>query len=99
MPVRPGTFRLPRLSGRHDASTPRALPTCSRQWRAIRARILVRDLFTCKKCGGYGNEADHVDGNDADHRDDNLQTLCRSCHSEKTATENGGFGNRKRNNG
>lgn len=41
------------------------------------------------------NEVDHVDGNDRDSSPSNLQSLCTSCHSRKTARENGGFGNRR----
>lgn len=71
----------------------RALATNSKAWRAIRQRILIRDLYLCQSCGMYGNEVDHVDG-DTGHNDEaNLQTLCKPCHSIKTATENKGFGN------
>lgn len=41
-------------------------------------------------------DVDHIDGNDSNNDLSNLQSLCISCHSRKTATENGGFGNRKR---
>lgn len=60
---------------------------------------LTRDLFKCQTCGvlvmGKGEaHVDHivpkVDGGTDDM--ENLQTLCRSCHSRKTALEDGGFG-------
>ncbi|MDU1660498.1 MAG: HNH endonuclease signature motif containing protein [Stenotrophomonas maltophilia] len=33
-----------------------------------------------------------MDGDDSNNADSNLQPLCRTCHSTKTARENGGFG-------
>ena len=49
--------------------------------------------WRCVRCGGYGNEADHIRPLDAfpdqDPYDlDGLQTLCRACHVEKTRGEN-----------
>jgi 5-methylcytosine-specific restriction endonuclease McrA len=62
-------------------------------WRAKRERILVRDAFVCRACGrvvsGHEANVDHIvpleDG--GSDRDDNLQTLCRSCHGTKTHAE------------
>jgi 5-methylcytosine-specific restriction protein A len=62
-------------------------------WRAKRERILVRDAFVCRACGrvvsGHEANVDHIvpleDG--GSDRDDNLQTLCRSCHGKKTRGE------------
>lgn len=73
----------------------RELHTGSKAWRLIRERILLRDGYTCqaKACGRYGNQVDHISGDDSDSRDSNLQTLCKKCHSSKTARENHGFGN------
>jgi 5-methylcytosine-specific restriction endonuclease McrA len=64
-------------------------------WRARRMRILTRDAFRCRSCGrvasGHNVNVDHVvplaDGGTDD--DDNLQTLCRSCHGRKTRAEQG----------
>ena len=62
-------------------------------WRAKRERILVRDAFRCQSCNrvvsGPSANVDHIlpledGGTDAD---DNLQTLCRSCHGRKTRAE------------
>jgi len=66
------------------------------RWRALAKKIKLRDLFTCKRCG-------LIDGNkrgvEADHRiphrgdpvlfwdEDNLQTLCKSCHSSAKQKE------------
>ncbi len=59
------------------------------EWRRLRWRVLVRDLFTCRMCGRLEPEsrnlvADHV----RPHRGDaglfwdegNVQTLCKTCH-------------------
>jgi len=65
----------------------------SADWRAKRERILVRDSFRCASCGmiasGQAAHVDHVrpleeGGTDAD---ENLQTLCSSCHGRKTIAE------------
>lgn len=87
-------YRTP--TARYEPPVPtRPLPTNSREWRAIRERILIRDRYTCQRCGCYGNEVDHKDGDAANNDDENLQTLCRPCHSEKTTKVDGGFGNRR----
>lgn len=74
----------------------RALPTNSARWRKIREAQLAREPL-CRCCAAAdivcaATDVDHINGDDADHRDSNLQSLCRSCHSAKTARENGGFG-------
>jgi len=62
-------------------------------WEARRLRILVRDSYTCRSCSelchGKAAHVDHVrpledGGTDSD---DNLQTLCSSCHGRKTRQE------------
>ena len=87
-----------------DRQAIRALATNSSTWRRIRQAVLLRDHYTCRSCGrvvGGKGEAhvDHVDGNSSNNPDDgtNWQTLCVSCHSAKTAREDGGFGNAVRN--
>lgn len=72
----------------------RALPTWSKQWRQIRAFILDRDPFC--PCGRPATDVDHRDGDATNNDPENLQGLCRSCHSRKTAREDGGFGNAQR---
>lgn len=86
-----------------DRQAGRQYATNSPQWRRIRKRVLLRDLYTCRKCGrlvGGKGEAhvDHVDGDSSNNPEDgsNWQTLCAPCHSAKTATEDGGFGNSRR---
>jgi 5-methylcytosine-specific restriction protein A len=63
------------------------------EWRARRARILIRDANVCTVCGlvvsGAEANVDHIiplDDGGGDN-DANLQTLCRSCHSRKTIAE------------
>ncbi|EKZ1926205.1 TPA: HNH endonuclease signature motif containing protein [Stenotrophomonas maltophilia] len=74
----------------------RALPTNCSLWRRLRAVVLAREPL-CRCCAGQGRvrpatEVDHIDGDDSNNADSNLQPLCRTCHSTKTARENGGFG-------
>lgn len=69
-------------------------------WRWLRTLILARDPV-CKICNRLPSKiADHI----KPHRGDwllfcsleNLQGLCAGCHSEKTAKEDGGFGNEQK---
>lgn len=75
----------------------RALATNSAAWRAIREQQLRREpLCRAHAKRGLvraGTEVDHEDGNASNNAASNLQTLCKACHSAKTARENGGFGN------
>ena len=67
-----------------------------RTWYKLRRRILSRDHYKCVTCDasvGRSGQIDHIipvsdGGNDAD---DNLQTLCITCHSTKTNKENVGW--------
>lgn len=57
-----------------------------RDWRPIRRRILVRDHFTCTKCGDSANQVDHIEPSGPDE-DWNLTSLCEKCHGIKSASE------------
>lgn len=65
------------------------------EWRALRSEQLLREPW-CRECGKHGmktraTDVDHI----RDHKGDwsvftdasNLQSLCHSCHSRKTAAE------------
>lgn len=62
----------------------------------------------CAECQKHGCLAaatvvDHIVPHRGDpalfYNQDNWQTLCKPCHDAKTATEDGGFGNRRRTGG
>ncbi len=72
-----------------------------RRWEITRRRIFLRDDYICQECGQVCIEGcdDHGRRPHCDHiipkpqggdQDDNLQTLCGSCHSVKTVKEKGG---------
>lgn len=63
----------------------------SKRWLLLRGRVLLRDNHTCRNCGAFNaRQVDHIkpieDGGDR-WAEDNLQTLCDSCHSAKTNAE------------
>ena len=64
-----------------------------RVWKEIIKFVKQRDGYKCKKCGMVGRnmEVDHINPRKKGGMDtpDNLQTLCKSCHSKKTRYENG----------
>ena len=60
----------------------------------IRERILLRDEYTCRRCGlvSVDLEVDHVvplhlGGRESD---ENRESLCSSCHQAKSAAEEAG---------
>lgn len=65
-------------------------------WRRFRASVLrTRPLCEVPGCGMVSTQVDHVisrrrGGADLDAA--NVQALCASCHSAKTALHDGGFG-------
>lgn len=75
---------------------------CSATWRRTRSYVLARDCYVCSCCGVPVGKAGHVDhvvpkAQGGDEADENLQLLCPSCHSRKTAheTQRGGGGGAK----
>lgn len=61
-----------------------------RAWAALRQEILARDDNRCTRCGATdGLHCDHIISlaHGGDNDPDNLTTLCRRCHSSKTASE------------
>lgn len=74
-------------------------------WCRTRAEHLTKHPYceACKPVLVAAIDVDHI----IPHRGDwalflsrsNLQSLCHSCHSRKTASEDGGFGNRRNDGG
>ncbi|MGZ9568790.1 HNH endonuclease [Alcaligenes nematophilus] len=63
-------------------------------WRRQRKAALQRDYHQCRPCAAkgavtYGNEVDHIIPKFQGGTDDleNLQTICKDCHDEKTRRE------------
>ena len=57
----------------------------TRQWRSVRAEVLLRDGFTCQRCGAPASHADHIQPvhfGGGDH-ESNLQALCERCNLSK----------------
>lgn len=66
-------------------------------WKNTRMRKL-RDQPWCEEEQKQGRlvlatEVHHKDGDDTNDADENLESLCKSCHSRHTVKEHGGFGN------
>ena len=91
MPERVRTFRPQRLAAarREEHGDPFY---ATKQWRAVRAAVLVRDEYRCGYCGKflYGVDAtvDHIiERQDGGQEFDpaNLRASCRTCNSRKGA--------------
>lgn len=71
----------------------RALSLNSMAWKRLRAYQL--NLFPlCEYCSLYGlsvpaTDVDHIDNNPSNNCLDNLQSLCKPCHSRKTNQDMG----------
>ena len=71
-----------------------------RNWQKIRGRYL--SLFPdCVRCGKKATEVDHIIplSKGGTHSHNNLQSMCKRCHSKKTAREDSGFANRAKGRG
>jgi 5-methylcytosine-specific restriction protein A len=107
MPVRPETHKPSRsITPKHVSASQVRLKTAERgyggRWQRTRAGYLRRHplCVECEKAGRVtvATDLDHI----IPHKGDmvafwdssNWQGLCKPCHSRKTATEDGGFGNR-----
>ena len=107
MPHKPSTHRPPRLDrlGLREHRPRRASAAVSgydRRWERLarmfrRRHPLCADPFGIHAAEGRvvpGEQVDHIVPRSAGGTDDwsDLQTLCASCHSRKTALHDGGFG-------
>lgn len=71
------------------------------RWKKLRDRFIQKHPH-CVECLKNGvitlaTDVDHIIPHRGDPKllydENNLQSLCKSCHSKKTAREDGGFGN------
>ena len=56
-------------------------------WKQRRNQVFMRDNFKCVECGSpFQLECDHIENRSrmGTHKMENLQTLCRRCHYDKT---------------
>jgi 5-methylcytosine-specific restriction endonuclease McrA len=70
-------------------------PRDSRQWRALRLRILARDGHTCAYCGQAATTVDHIlpvrKHPDQAMNPENLVSACAKCNSAKGSRSQGVF--------
>ena len=69
----------------------------TKRWRKVRRMVLRRQPL-CVWCGDVATQVDHIVAmacGGAQYDMGNLQAMCASCHSKKTANEDGGFGHAK----
>ncbi|MEE8473549.1 MAG: HNH endonuclease signature motif containing protein [Dehalococcoidia bacterium] len=64
------------------------------RWQQIRKVVLREEPF-CRSCSAPSTEVDHIKpmSKGGDNSRGNLQGLCKRCHSSKTGSVDGGFGN------
>ena len=89
----------PRYNRRREGSGGESTPVRSlARWKKIRRAAIERDGYRCRACGKAAGrfEVDHIiplaagGGGGAPFDLDNLQTLCRPCHFDKTTLDRGG---------
>lgn len=68
-----------------------------RDWQKIRKAYIAKHPY-CAQCGRYAVIVDHILPlrRGGTHDASNLQSMCRACHSGKTVTQDGGYGNAAR---
>ena len=76
-----------------NADPRRTLPLNGAAWQRLRALVIEQEPL-CRHCSERGlivcaSDVDHVDGNPGNNERTNLQSLCHSCHSIKTAADHG----------
>lgn len=73
--------------------------TYGAEWRRQRQKALARAGHRCEKCGSDRDvQVDHIVpvSQGGGHQPGNLQVLCGAHHRVKTASEGGGYRNRRR---
>ena len=69
----------------------------SKLWRQARQQRLHKDMYTCHDCGATAREVHHIKPLTEDNIEDytislnerNLMSLCKECHSKRTAGNTG----------
>ena len=94
MPDRIPTFRPPWINRKPRRDAMRRNQSAAgygrRAWRLARQEALVRDNYQCRACGrlvtGRDANVDHIIplSKNGTSNLDNVQVLCRGCHSRKT---------------
>jgi 5-methylcytosine-specific restriction protein A len=93
VPKRIPTFRPPRFAPRGEARpTAAARGYCSAAWRRTRLAVIARDQGICQLCGLLvvgSPDIDHIveKAKGGDESMGNLRTLCKACHSKRTARD------------
>jgi len=95
-PAHQEEFRLRKNEDARRRQNNRGLKTSSAAWKRIRTHQLALHPL-CVHCEKEGkitaaSHVDHISGNSHDNSSSNLQSLCASCHSKKTVTQDSGFG-------
>lgn len=90
----PGSWRAEKQNGRGRFYD-------TREWRDRIRPGKLRMSPLCEDClerdhPVAATEVDHVDGDARNNEPRNLRSLCKPCHSVKTAREDGSFGREKR---
>jgi len=91
MPMNPPSHKAIPQAARVPTPDDRPSPSkrgYGRRWRRLRLMKLRRDPL-CAKCGGPATEVHHVQAKRDGGSDalDNLQSLCKPCHSAITMRE------------
>lgn len=92
LPPRLQPMRRANRTGR-DADPRRTLALNTAAWQRLRDAVLCRSPLCahCKRRGivTVATDVDHANGDPSDNSSANLQPLCHSCHSQKTAADHG----------